>query len=78
MIAESKFKVRFVQEIHSAAEQLVLQAYVIAGLIDKNKKLVRKEISAATIKLHAALEKAQTSLENKIEKQKAYACVIHG
>lgn len=38
MIAESKFKVRFVQEIHSETEQLVLQAYVIAGLIDKSKK----------------------------------------
>lgn len=38
MLPESKFKVRFVQEIHNEAEQLVLQAYVIAGLIDKNKK----------------------------------------
>ncbi len=38
MIPESKFKVKFIQEIFNEKNETVLQASVIAGLIDAQKK----------------------------------------
>lgn len=38
MIPESKFKVRFNQEIYDEKDDLVLQASLVAGAIDQDKK----------------------------------------